>query len=96
MSAFAPFAETAAAHHERMDGGGYHRGVRAGDLPSAARALAVADMFEALAARPSVPRSPLTPETALDIMRRDVGRHLCPTTLAALEDGLASAVLRAA
>jgi HD-GYP domain-containing protein (c-di-GMP phosphodiesterase class II) len=95
VSAFAPFAQTAAAHHERMDGGGYHRGVRAGDLSAAARALAVADVFEALTAnRPY--RAPLTPETALEIMRRDVGRHLCPTTLAALEDGLASAVLRAA
>ena len=41
-------------------------------------------------------RAPLIPETALEIMRRDVGRHLCPTMLTALEDGLASAVLRAA
>ncbi len=93
--AFAPFAEMAAAHHERMDGRGYHRGVRAGDLPVAARALAVADVFEALTAdRPY--RAPLTPETALEIMHRDVGRHLCATTLEALEDGLSGAMLRAA
>jgi HD-GYP domain-containing protein (c-di-GMP phosphodiesterase class II) len=95
VAAFAPFAAIAAAHHERMDGRGYHRGVRAGDLPAAARALAVADVFEALTAdRPY--RAPLDPETALSMMRRDAGTHLCATTLAALEDGLATAVRRAA
>ena len=38
----------------------------------------------------------MAPEEALEIMRRDVGEHLCPTTLAALEDGLSEAVQRAA
>ena len=94
MAAFAPFAEMAAAHHARMDGRGYHRGVRAGDLPVAARALAVADVFEALTADRSY-RAPLTPEPALEIMRRGQGEHLCPTTLEALEDGLSGAMLRA-
>jgi HD-GYP domain-containing protein (c-di-GMP phosphodiesterase class II) len=95
VEAFAPFAEMAAAHHERMDGRGYHRGVRAGDLSPAARALAVADVFEALTAdRPY--RAPLAPEAALEIMRRDVGEHLCPTMLEALEDGLSDAVQLAA
>ena len=60
------------AHHERLDGRGYHRGVRAGDLPVSARALAVADVFEALTAdRPY--RAPMAPEAALEIMRRDSG-----------------------
>ncbi len=95
VEAFASFAEMAAAHHERMDGRGYHRGVRAGDLSPSARALAVADVFEALTAdRPY--RAPMAPEAALEIMRRDVGEHLCPTTLEALEDGLSEAVQRAA
>ena len=95
VEAFASFAEMAAAHHERMDGRGYHRGVRAGDLSPSARALAVADVFEALTAdRPY--RAPMAPEAALEIMHRDVGEHLCPTTLEALEDGLSEAVQRAA
>jgi HD-GYP domain-containing protein (c-di-GMP phosphodiesterase class II)/DNA-binding CsgD family transcriptional regulator len=40
-------ADLAAAHHERCDGSGYHRGVRASDLPLAARLLAAADVFAA-------------------------------------------------
>jgi DNA-binding CsgD family transcriptional regulator len=38
----------ASSHHERQDGSGYHRGVRSGDLPLAARLLAAADVFAAL------------------------------------------------
>lgn len=43
----APLADAAAAHHERCDGSGYHRGVRSADLPFAARLLAAADVFAA-------------------------------------------------
>ena len=42
--------EYAAGHHEKMDGGGYPRGTFAGDLSVPARAMAVADVFEALTA----------------------------------------------
>jgi HD-GYP domain-containing protein (c-di-GMP phosphodiesterase class II) len=95
VAAFAPFAAISAAHHERMDGGGYHRGVRAGDLPASARALAVADVFEALTAdRPY--RGPMPPEQALGIMRESAGTQLCPICLEALEDGLETAVAQAA
>jgi putative nucleotidyltransferase with HDIG domain len=40
---FASLAELAANHHERMDGRGYHRGLRAGELPLAHRVLVVAE-----------------------------------------------------
>jgi HD-GYP domain-containing protein (c-di-GMP phosphodiesterase class II) len=33
-------------HHERLDGGGYHRGVRGSDLSAAARILAAAEAFQ--------------------------------------------------
>ena len=42
--------EYAAGHHEKMDGGGYPRGVFAGDMSIPARAMAIADVFEALTA----------------------------------------------
>lgn len=42
--------EFAGAHHERMDGKGYPRGLFAGDLSIPARAMAIADVFEALTA----------------------------------------------
>jgi HD-GYP domain-containing protein (c-di-GMP phosphodiesterase class II) len=38
----------AAAHHERLDGSGYHRGARSHDLDTAARLLAVADVVAAM------------------------------------------------
>jgi HD-GYP domain-containing protein (c-di-GMP phosphodiesterase class II) len=41
-------AELAAAHHERCDGSGYHRGLRADRLPIGARVLATADAWRRL------------------------------------------------
>jgi hypothetical protein len=42
--------EYAGGHHEKMDGQGYPRGTFAGDMSIPARAMAVADVFEALTA----------------------------------------------
>jgi putative nucleotidyltransferase with HDIG domain len=76
-------AEVAAAHHERPDGRGYHRGVPASALPRTARVLPVADVYEALTAeRPY--RAALPPEQVLAMMARDVGPGLCPDAFAAL------------
>jgi len=44
----APLASLAGAHHERLDGSGYHRGARAAQLSLPARVLAAADVFDAL------------------------------------------------
>lgn len=41
-------ADVASAHHERLDGSGYHRGVGAAALPRGARILAAADAFRSL------------------------------------------------
>lgn len=41
-------AEIAAGHHERLDGSGYHRGVRVHDQSASARLLAAADVFAAM------------------------------------------------
>lgn len=87
VSRFRHLAWIAGAHHERMDGHGYHRGVPAGTLPIAARVLAVADVCEALSAarpyRPALPR-----EEVLRIMRAMVPTGLCPESFAALESSL--------
>lgn len=49
----ARLAPPAGAHHERLDGSGYHRGAKGGELSAGARLLAAADMFAALTeARP--------------------------------------------
>jgi DNA-binding NarL/FixJ family response regulator len=44
----APLAGLAASHHERLDGSGYHRQLRAGGLGTAARVLCAADAFQAM------------------------------------------------
>jgi HD-GYP domain-containing protein (c-di-GMP phosphodiesterase class II) len=47
----APLAQLVGAHHERDDGGGYHRGTEGGELSMAARVLAAADAFQAMTQR---------------------------------------------
>ncbi len=43
--------EYAGGHHEKMDGGGYPKGLYAGDMSVPARIMAIADVFEALTAQ---------------------------------------------
>lgn len=81
---FRGFAEVAGAHHERMDGRGYHGARRAGELPLEARILATVDPFEALtASRPY--RDGMPAGKALGLLRRDVGAGVDRACLAALE-----------
>jgi len=83
ISPFAGLAEAAAAHHERLDGRGYHRGVGAELLSPEARILAVADVFDALTAdRPY--RGPLDPEVAFEILWKDAGSAFDPLYISAL------------
>jgi len=52
----APLAPLAGAHHERLDGSGYHRGAAAAQLTEGARLLAAADAYDAMThARPYRP-----------------------------------------
>lgn len=84
---FVSVAAVAASHHERMDGRGYHRGVDAGELPLAARVLAVADVCEALTAdRPYRAGMPI--ERAFEIIVSDVGTALCPVAVNGLRQWL--------
>jgi HD-GYP domain-containing protein (c-di-GMP phosphodiesterase class II) len=84
VSRFADIAGIAAAHHEKLDGSGYHRGIHGDELDPPARVLAVADIFEAMTAdRPY--RQPMEVEQALGLMRLDVGVRICPEAFAALE-----------
>jgi HD-GYP domain-containing protein (c-di-GMP phosphodiesterase class II) len=81
---FESLAMIAGAHHERMDGRGYHRGTPAGTLPLEARLLAVADQFEALTAtRPY--RQGLSQEAAIALIAKDAGKGVCEISLGALE-----------
>ena len=87
VGAFGVVARIAGAHHERLDGSGYHRGLTGTELDLPSRILAVADVAEALSAdRPY--RSALGPDEVLAIMRPDAGRALDANAVAALEQVL--------
>lgn len=89
VGAFADIAPIAAAHHERIDGRGYHRGVDGEHLTPAMRALTCADVYDALTARRPY-RDPMPPDDALGIMGRDVGTAFCPVALDALRQAVAT------
>ncbi len=79
-----PLALDAGAHHERLDGRGYHLGLSAEQLGWMPRILAVADVYEALTAQRPY-RGPLAPGEVLALMRRDAGTAFCPQAFAGLE-----------
>jgi HD-GYP domain-containing protein (c-di-GMP phosphodiesterase class II) len=67
----APVGVLAGSHHERLDGSGYHRGLRGSALDTAARVLAAADCYTAMReARPYRPA--LGPAAAEAELRRNV------------------------
>ncbi len=83
IEGFEGFAFAAAAHHERLDGSGYCRGLRGIQIPLLSQVLAVADVYDALSAeRPY--RAAMSPEAALSLMERDRGTGLSPEILEAL------------
>ena len=87
VRAFQDVARIAAAHHERLDGSGYYRGLTAAQLDRPSRILAVADVAEALSAdRPYRPA--LSPDEVLTIMRPDANRTLDADVFTALRQVL--------
>lgn len=48
---YSELAQIIYAHHERLDGGGYPRGLKGDEIPLAARIMAVADSFDAMTTR---------------------------------------------
>ena len=87
ISAFHELAPIAAAHHERLDGGGYPKGLRGGEIALESRILAVADIFDALTAdRPYRVAMPVP--KALSIMAEDVGTATDPACFEALKRAL--------
>jgi HD-GYP domain-containing protein (c-di-GMP phosphodiesterase class II) len=69
LSALAPVA---GAHHERLDGSGYHRGTGRAELTLPARVLAAADAYRAMIERRPY-RDPLSAEQAAGELAREAG-----------------------
>jgi len=77
FSSLTPIAELILAHHERYDGQGYPRGLRANELPKGAAIIAVADAYDAMTTdRPY--REAMPADRALDIIRQGLGTQWHP------------------
>ena len=88
IGAFAELGRIAGAHHERLDGGGYPRGLTAGDISIETRIITTADIFDAITAeRPY--RAAIPVPKALEMMAKTVGTALDPACFAALERAMA-------
>jgi HD-GYP domain-containing protein (c-di-GMP phosphodiesterase class II) len=84
VDAFRDIAVMGGAHHERLDGKGYPRGITGDAISADTRILTVADVFDALTAeRPYRAAMPLA--EALTIMERDRGTAFDPACLDALQ-----------
>jgi HD-GYP domain-containing protein (c-di-GMP phosphodiesterase class II) len=78
LSGIAPFAELAriaGAHHEKLDGTGYPRGLLAADIALETRIITTADIFDAISAdRPY--RAAVPVDKTLAMMDKIVGTAL--------------------
>lgn len=64
----------AAAHHEKIDGSGYPKGMNGSEIPMEARILAVADVFDALTSIRHY-RDRMDFQKVVAILDRDAGTH---------------------
>jgi putative nucleotidyltransferase with HDIG domain len=77
VDGYGAVAEIILAHHERIDGGGYPRGLSGEDIPELARVLSVADVYDVMTARDSY-RRPVGSLEAIRELRRVAGTQLDP------------------
>jgi putative nucleotidyltransferase with HDIG domain len=75
IDGYQPVGEIVIAHHERIDGLGYPRGVQGEDIPVLARIISVADTYDVLTARDSY-REPVSSFEAIGELRRVAGTQL--------------------
>jgi putative nucleotidyltransferase with HDIG domain len=75
LDGYGPVAEIILAHHERIDGKGYPRGLEGDDIPELARIISVADTYDVMTARDSY-RTPTSSYEAIQELRRVSGKQL--------------------
>ena len=77
IDGYRPVGEIIVAHHERIDGLGYPRGLEADEIPELARVIAVADTYDVMTARDSY-RNAVSSQDAIGELRRIAGTQLDP------------------
>lgn len=75
VEGYGPVADIILGHHERVDGTGYPRGMKGEEIPLLARIISVCDTYDVMTARDSY-REPVSPEAAIDELRRVSGKQL--------------------
>jgi HD-GYP domain-containing protein (c-di-GMP phosphodiesterase class II) len=90
VPALEPIIPIVAAHHERMDGRGYYRGLRGSEIPIGAQIIAVADRFDELT-HDTPEGSGREEDQTIDLMRTEVGGRLSHDAFQALVDELSGA-----
>ncbi len=75
LDGYGPVAEIILAHHERIDGKGYPRGLAGDDIPELSRIISVADTYDVMTARDSY-RTPMSSYDAILELRRVAGKQL--------------------
>jgi len=87
ISVFRDLAAIAAAHHERLDGNGYPRGLKGDQIAPETRIITAADIFDAMTAdRPYRAAMPIS--KALALMRESVGSAIDPDCYSALRQAI--------
>jgi PAS domain S-box-containing protein len=71
------------AHHEKWDGSGYPRSLKAEQIPIAARIFAVADVWDAMTDELRPYRSPMSKKEVREHIRSLAGSHLDPKVVEA-------------
>lgn len=82
-----PSIEFVHCHHERPDGKGYPRNLKAEEIPLGARILAVADSYDAMTTDRPYQKS-MSRKVALSILRKNAGTKWDEACIAALESVL--------
>jgi putative nucleotidyltransferase with HDIG domain len=75
MEGYGPLSDIILAHHERIDGKGYPRGLRGSEIPALSRIISVADTYDVMTARDSY-RTPISSFEAIQELRRVAGAQL--------------------
>ncbi len=75
VQGYGPVADIIWAHHERIDGRGYPRGLEGEDIPRLSRMISIADTYDVMTSRDSY-RDPVSSAEAIAELRRVSGKQL--------------------
>ncbi|MNF56439.1 Cyclic di-GMP phosphodiesterase response regulator RpfG [compost metagenome] len=87
IGAFEELAQVAGAHHERLDGKGYPKGLKGAEISLETRIITTADIFDAITAKRPY-RDAIPVPQALEMMAEHLGSAIDPDCFAALQAGI--------